>query len=148
MTKALQIKSFNKMIGVGFLMIFVLVGCSGSGSTEFTQPPTITEEVFQNQPTLIPATEEPSATNTGLPTATDIGYPAPGFDQSTQEPILEQGYPAPEMQVSPPAGVEQGYPSPEHADPPPLKTGLVATNPSEVNLASGDLQLIEFFAFW
>jgi hypothetical protein len=29
-----------------------------------------------------------------------------------------------------------------------LKTELVATNPSTVKIASGELQLVEFFAFW
>jgi hypothetical protein len=31
---------------------------------------------------------------------------------------------------------------------PDVKTGLEATNPAEVQLASGKVQLVEFFAFW
>jgi cytoskeletal protein RodZ len=31
---------------------------------------------------------------------------------------------------------------------PTARIGLVATNPEDVNLASGDIQLVEFFAFW
>jgi hypothetical protein len=31
---------------------------------------------------------------------------------------------------------------------PPVKTGLESTNPEVVNLASGEIQLVEFFAFW
>ena len=31
---------------------------------------------------------------------------------------------------------------------PALKTGLESTNPAVVNLANGDIQLIEMFAFW
>lgn len=34
------------------------------------------------------------------------------------------------------------------ADKPTPRVGLVATDPSTVNLASGDIQLVEFFAFW
>jgi len=32
--------------------------------------------------------------------------------------------------------------------PPTPRTGMVSTDPSTVNLASGDIQLIEIFAFW
>jgi len=31
---------------------------------------------------------------------------------------------------------------------PDVKTGLEATNPADVKLASGKVQLVEFFAFW
>lgn len=31
---------------------------------------------------------------------------------------------------------------------PTVRTGLESTNPGSVTLASGELQLIEFFAFW
>jgi hypothetical protein len=31
---------------------------------------------------------------------------------------------------------------------PTPRAGLVATDPSTVNLASGEIQLVEFFAFW
>lgn len=34
------------------------------------------------------------------------------------------------------------------AESPALKTGLESTNPAGVNLANGDIQLIEMFAFW
>ena len=36
----------------------------------------------------------------------------------------------------------------EEAVKPELKTGLVATDPADVNLASGRHTLVEFFAFW
>ena len=72
----------------------------------------------------------------------------PVTDESAQEPTLEDGYPAPEAQSPNPEDSAEGYPSPELASPPPLKTELIATNPSTVNLSSGELQLVEFFAFW
>lgn len=148
MIKALQIKSFKIMIGAGILMIFVLVGCSGSESPEITQELIETDELTPTQPAPTSIAEKPIATDTNLPSETEIGYPAPGLDQGTQESILDQGYPAPEIELSPAGDDSGGYPSPQQAYPPPIKTGLVATNPSTVNLASGDLQLIEFFAFW
>jgi len=33
-------------------------------------------------------------------------------------------------------------------EPPAIKTGLEATNPSTVTLASGEIQFVELFAFW
>lgn len=55
---------------------------------------------------------------------------------------------APEDQLPTPGDQTGGYPSPSESSPPPLKTELQATNPSTVNLVSGDLQLVEFFAYW
>jgi hypothetical protein len=60
-------------------------------------------------------------------------------------------YPAPE--VSAPQQAEEvqpstdAYPAPEK-EIPRLKTELEATDPSAVSLASGEIQLVEFFAFW
>lgn len=39
-------------------------------------------------------------------------------------------------------------PPTEEPQKPELKTSLVATNPGDVNLASGKHTLVEFFAFW
>ena len=36
----------------------------------------------------------------------------------------------------------------EEESPPALKVGLESTDPATVNLASGQLQLVEAFAFW
>ena len=43
---------------------------------------------------------------------------------------------------------ETAVPAVENIVLPTVRTGLESTNPASVNLASGDLQLIEFFAFW
>jgi len=43
---------------------------------------------------------------------------------------------------------ETTVPAVENVDLPTVRSGLESTNPASVNLASGDLQLIEFFAFW
>jgi hypothetical protein len=60
------------------------------------------------------------------------GYPAPGYQVPTSTPALQP----------------EPYPGPQEAAPPPVKTELEATDPSTVNLASGEPQLLEFFAFW
>ena len=57
-------------------------------------------------------------------------YPDPEMDDPQDEPIGEVDYPAPEIEPS------------------TLKTELEATNPKTVSLASGQIQLVEFFAFW
>jgi hypothetical protein len=36
----------------------------------------------------------------------------------------------------------------EEKIPPTVRDGLESTDPSVVNLASGEIQLVEFFAFW
>jgi len=98
-------------------------------------------------------------------------YPAPGVDASTSP------YPGPEqpMDTSPYPGPDQtqdtgAYPPPQSSQPQstvpapttvpptptptplptpiPLDARIIATNPSTVKLASGYLQLIEFFAYW
>ena len=148
MKKETQIVSFNRLIGTGFMLIFVLSACSGTSNSEASQN-LITETKTQaTQPEPVATTEVPAGTNTEAPTETEEGYPPPASDQSTQEPTLEEGYPAPEAQSPNPEDSAEGYPSPELASPPPLKTELIATNPSTVNLSSGELQLVEFFAFW
>jgi hypothetical protein len=42
----------------------------------------------------------------------------------------------------------QAEETPEEVVVPAPKAGLEATDPSVVNLASGEIQLVEFFAFW
>ncbi len=49
--------------------------------------------------------------------------------------------------------VEENEPGPieateESTEKPTPRAGLVATDPSTVSLASGEIQLVEFFAFW
>ena len=44
--------------------------------------------------------------------------------------------------------VEENVPTAEEVIMPTVKKDLEATDPGTVNLASGDVQLIEFFAFW
>lgn len=148
MKKEIQIYSLNRLIGIGFVLIFVLTACSGSTKPEPTQELAQETKIQEIQPEPLSPTEVPTATNTEAATETEEGYPAPASDDSAQIPSLEEGYPPPEAQLPPAENSAGGYPGPELASPPPLKTELVATDPSTVNLASGELQLVEFFAFW
>ena len=80
----------------------------------------------------------------------------PGANKDTNQenqvalPIVEingpeEAYPAPEEKAA-----AESYPAPDETGPKPTPRGnsLVATDPATVNLASGQLQLVEMFAFW
>jgi hypothetical protein len=148
MEKDTQIGSLKVLIGVGFLAILLLSACSGSAPPEQTLEITQAPEIQETQPKQISPTEIPTATKTELPVETDEGYPSPPLEQHDLIPSPEEGYPAPEIQLPTPENSEGGYPSPKLDSPPKLKSELEATRPSSVNLTSGELQLVEFFAFW
>jgi hypothetical protein len=148
MEKETQRGSLNVLIGIGFVTMLLLSACSGSTTPEQILELTQEPEVRETQLKKISPTEVPIAALTETPIETEVGYPAPPLEQSAMDPTSEEGYPAPEIQLPTPDNSEGGYPSPELASPPSLKTELAATRPSSVNLASGEMQLVEFFAFW
>jgi hypothetical protein len=124
---------------IGIAGVFLLSACNGGSAPNGTE--TQVEQPTQ-APQIIPQVVLPTTTSTALPTVSESGYP---------EPQLQDGYPSPEFQDPEPASPTSGYPSPEEglaATVPALKTEMQATNPSTVSLASGDIQLVEFFAFW
>jgi len=59
--------------------------------------------------------------------------------ESPAETAIREEEPTPEIDVES---------TNEPIIPPTPRTGMVSTDPSTVNLASGDIQLIEIFAFW
>ena len=144
MRKNVKRSSSQMMLGICFAGLLILAACSTSASTEATQA----VEVQETQPQEESPTQAPADTTTATAIVTEQGYPAPALGQGSDEATPEGGYPAPEDQLPTPGNQTDGYPSPGAAYPPPVKTELQATNPSTVNLASGELQLVEFFAFW
>jgi hypothetical protein len=128
------------LIGLMILAMSVLAACNPNTSTEpgATEQPqnqvalpvvgsedeteTQVEEIPEPTAYPEPVAEAQNATNAET-TQTDA-YPAP-----TEEPITEENDPV---------------------QPKPTSRGndLVATDPSTVALASGKVQLVEFFAFW
>jgi hypothetical protein len=71
----------------------------------------------------------------------------PEVQQEPQDPVVDEvpqadPYPAAETEL-PPTEVPTEAPKPTSRG-----DALEATNPSTVSLASGKLQLVEFFAFW
>lgn len=144
MRKNVKCSSMQIILGICFAGILILTACSESAAPE----PTQTVEVQKTQPQEESPTQVPADTATTNSIASEQGYPAPPQNQGGAEVTPEDVYPAPEDLLPTPGDQTGGYPSPDESYPPPLKTELQATNPSTVNLVSGELQLVEFFAFW
>jgi len=151
-------KYLVKGIIVALLMI-VLAACSGGSSEPEVSPEVSTAE---SSVKTIPVTATAPGSAEDTPAAVEsvqgTAYPQPGQIMSVQ-PAPSGAYPAPQVgQVAPtmppyPAPTEQrspAYPTETIVVAPTktVKTELHATDPSTVTLASGDVQLVEFFAFW
>ena len=146
--KNMRISSTGMILWICFGGLLVLSACSGSTEPESFQSGNLQEVQIEETP--------PTQAPTEVIQVTDI--PTPILDQAENENAAEEAYPAPEDQESgypapvesypPPANDVPGYPSPDAGYPPPMKLALEATDPATVSLASGELQLVEFFAFW
>jgi hypothetical protein len=135
--------SLRIILGFCIVGLSILAACSGSKTPE----PSLMLETQEVQVEEIPQTEIPIETVSPTNIMADEVYPAPTLDQENKDPN-SKGYPAP-IEGSPPADSQNGgYSEPEEGYPPPVKTELEASDPSSVNLASGEIQLVEFFAFW
>ena len=142
MTK-IRRKRYISILTFGLIGIMVLAGCtlgSGSGTT-------------------------PTVSNTGDvgadDNAGDEAYPPPGDDTEDDDQVGSDdgdvggtdAYPAPGEVASQPEAApadsdeEETLPTPAPEIPEP-KTEMEASNPETVSLASGEIQLVEFFAFW
>ena len=87
------------------------------------------------------------------PQIAEYAYPGPEIETSP----LGEAYPAPELETQGQSDAADTqvdpYPAPQEEPtqeikPTPRGSQLVATDPSLVKLASGQLQLVELFAFW
>ena len=82
------------------------------------------------------------------------GEPTPAAPAGPAQPLQETEQSenlSPDTQASETASTVAGYPGPGDNGPVAtreVKTGLEATDPEKVQLASGKPQLVEFFAFW
>lgn len=102
------------------------------------------------------STPVPPEPDTPLPTAGDLvledAYPAPEQQGDVPEEPVSPAYPGPQDEgVTPTEPVSPAYPAPDMADPSPVpavRLELEATDPETVNLVAGQVQLVEFFAFW
>jgi hypothetical protein len=95
-----------------------------------TSVPTEVEQIAELPPTETPVEEPAVVDPTSEPTATKIA------EVPTEIPPSETPMPTQSSEESPGDTTPRGCPE------------LHATDPSTVNLASGEVQLVEFFAFW
>jgi len=105
---------------------FILSACGVASAIE--QPQAMPEAVE-------PASDEESVVTDEQPTVTDIFVASA---TPTEMPAATQAEPTPTEAVA--EAVVETAPTP--------RSDLYATPPGEVNLASGELQLVEFFAHW
>jgi hypothetical protein len=128
------------ILGSLVILAFVLIACSGTS----TQQPEADADVNQENQVMLPAVEVNSdKEDETTAEVNEAAYPVP------EEKVEAGSYPAPEVQAQVDTASE-AYPAPEETAPKPTSRGdqLVATNPATVKLASGQVQLVELFAYW
>ena len=147
----LQNKTVGLSLKIGILIVGMLsvAACSSQQSQEATTEPVAdTEQIIEQIAELTPS-DVPTQV---IPTPEVVEETIPAtLEQAEVDELEDGGYPAPGYDPPPQTSGSDGYPYPSPQDaavPPPVKTGLEATNPSTVALATGKPQLIEFFAFW
>jgi len=117
---------FILILGFVLILSFLIVACSGS-TTQQSEAETKTEsETEEDYQVVLPAVGKNDKSEAGQ------AYPVPEID--TGVGVVSEAYPEPEEPTQAPAPV--------------VRTELEATNPTTVSLASGELQIVEFFAFW
>lgn len=166
----MSIKLVRYIFVVGLISGLILGACSDSTppitavpTDSAVTPASVTEAVVEAPPT--------SELSLPTPVATEVSavYPEPGVDPAGAYPLPGAypgpgAYPAPATpsDIYPPPGGESPAASPDPVTPvaapaatptpaqprPTVDPQLHATDPKTVNLASGNVQLVEFFAFW
>jgi thiol-disulfide isomerase/thioredoxin len=155
---------------VGMMIMTACAGGSQSAPTAApTQPTaqavaqaTITITSLPTQPPAVQGSPYPYPQPAlAQPTLSGAAYPTPGESQPAvidSYPTATGPYPPPGLDNRNPATTAQplsgaqpsatAQPSSGAQPTATLKIGLQATDPATVQLASGKLQLVEFFAFW
>ncbi|HWQ84310.1 MAG TPA: hypothetical protein VN363_07075 [Anaerolineales bacterium] len=92
------------------------------------------------------ASAAPATSTSGslLPPAGSPSYPPAG----EVSPLPIQELPTPESQPAAASAPTQVFTATPPSSRKEVKAGLEATDPTTVQLASGEVQLVEFFAFW
>jgi len=108
----------NRKVVIFFIVALFIIGVLVVMVVGRKEP--AVQEVTVIQPTEVSVEEKVQAEDTAVPTLAS--------EETKPDPTVAES-------------------SPEAAAP-ALKTGLESTNPAAVNLANGDIQLIEMFAFW
>jgi thiol-disulfide isomerase/thioredoxin len=133
--------SYSLKIALVLAVFSGLLGACSTNAFPTVQPEAalveLTEPVQADIPTDTPAASSATPENavSNEPTAETVAAEAePGLDSPTAIPAATD---VPAAQVEPTA-----------AETFEIKTALTASNPTLFNRASGDFQLVEFFAFW
>lgn len=119
--------------------VFLLPACQSSPQTTLPQATTVAETA-----SMVEASDEAP---TAAPT---MAVMASSPESSNTDDVVDETGPLPVV-ASPTPVVEElptPTPTPTTPAPKPVKEGLEATDPASVELASGNVQLVEFFAFW
>lgn len=125
MNKNPKYARFVLLLGLFSILALLIAACSGSDTAKNSAD---TEQEYQ---VALPAV----GSNPPAEEQADEAYPAPEIEPSVQDAAAaSEAYPAPEAPAEAPA--------------PQPRTALEATNPADVSLTSGNLQLVEMFAFW
>jgi hypothetical protein len=130
-------KHINRMNTLKYLILIsifllLLAGCSGAGEDESIAGINPAGDLASAQPTADATTFSQPAPSE-VPAQTSIPAQPPQATVEAANPAEEAG-----GDNSAPAAPTMPTPRPD----------LEATNPGDVRLASGRVQLIEFFAFW
>ena len=137
---------FLLMLGILLVGTLIISACGSQQTPAATVDEAAAADEIPEPALEIALTEAPAETLSGA----DVEQPnvSPTDPPDVDREAQDEGYPAPGYQWPTPTTNSGAYPGPGEAAPPPVKTGLEATNPSTVVLASGKPQLVEFFAFW
>lgn len=127
-------------LGVILSIAMVLGACAAKDNPVSQQDSQTPLDVPQNEVYPgVSAQVDSTGNSTGLAEPSAV-YPAPESEPTDAYPgpaeVSEQAVTAPDTTTN----IED--------EAPPPKTQLEATDPSLVQLASGSIQLVEFFAFW
>lgn len=152
-----RIKKFRFKLLIFFVLMSASLSLTACTSTTQESSPDNIED--QQTEITIPIVES-DVVERGETEAEKEAYP--DTEQETQNQDIngvkqDKAYPEPEVDIASQMDSEdtqkEAYPDPQEEpiqeiQPTPRGNELVASNPSTVNLASGQLQLVELFAFW
>ena len=128
MNRFRNLNRFILILGFVLILSLVMVACSGSPTQQSEAEIKTDSETEEDYQVALPAVGKNDKSETGQ------AYPVPEIDTGVGVASSNEAYPEPE--------------EPTEATAPVVRTELEATDPSTVSLASGEIQLVEFFAFW
>lgn len=143
------------------LLALTLAACSGAGSSSEPAVSAVVEPTSMVTQVPTEAVAYPLETAPPAAVAPQEAYPAAEGQAVVAYPGAELSYPGPEGAYLPPArqdaqptqlATEPARPTQAAVEPAQPtrapRVEFVATDPATVQLASGQVQLVEFFAFW